>query len=176
MKDRRLQPIDDHLLSYPDPKSWPEYLRREVQADAELRAYWERSDRLARLLALKRYERPDSQAAARCRVAIRLSLDEWVAQPKRVPALLWPALRVSAAAMLLGLLGWHLTATTRLPSIQTEPQTLRSAAPPAPSIPVQAHSVAREEGVNREFDAAVWSNFAPRVHQHGSFRFINDHH
>lgn len=175
MNNRRLQPIDDHLLSYPDQQSWPEELRREVQADAELRAYWECDYRLTRLLALKQYEHPDSQAAARCRVAIRQALDESVARHRTSPALLWRALRVSAAAMLLGLLGWHLTATTRLPSIQTEPQTLRSAAP-APSIPVQAHSVAREEGANREFDAAVWSNFAPRVHQHGSFRFINDHH
>ncbi|GEM_PF-2553489 len=181
MKYPRMLPLDQELIGYHDSQQWPEPLRQRIAADPAARERWECSCRVARLLTLKTYERPDTQAAARCRVAIRAAIDDVAASSGRAAwawplsvHLLNPAVRYGAAAALLVLLGVHVTTNSRLPAIHTSPQTLQRTVVATP--PQEERIAASEERANPQMTPEIWSNLAPRVHQHDTFRLIGTDH
>lgn len=171
-----MSPLDSELMCYRDAHQWPEPLRRRVKADPVAGERWEKSCRVARLVSLKIYERPDTQSAARCRVAIRVALDEAVTNENRwawtqFGYLFSGPVRYGVAAALLVLLGFHLMSNSSLPTLHTSPQTLQRAV--APVAPEEEQIAVSEERVNPALTPEIWSNFAPRVHQHGPFRLIS---
>lgn len=103
----------------------PDGLRRALEACPLCRAYWRRSRRVAELVSLKRYEKPDANGLARCRLAVRRHIEQ--AANEEAQAVGWgvfPVFRFSLAALLVALLGLHMISSSHLPRIHTSEQAL----------------------------------------------------
>lgn len=104
----------------------PDDLRRALEACPLCHAHWRRSRRVAELVSLKRYEKPDPNGLARCRLAVRRQIEQ--AADEEAQAVGWgvfPVFRFSLAALLLvALLGLHMISSSHLPRIHTSEQAL----------------------------------------------------
>lgn len=160
------------LVTFTAGAELPADLRRSVEQCPECRAFWMQTRRLAALIALKRYERPDEQALERCVIEARRRVS---ALEQNDEALTWgawwgtsmPAFRFSMAALFIALLGLHMLSVSRLPSIHTSEQSLAEHVREN-----QAQRLAQDERPNPEFSVMMLSNWSPRVQQNSAYQFI----
>ena len=146
-------------------------MRRALEACPPCLTHWQRSIRVAELVSLKRYEKPDANGLARCRLAVRRQIEQ--AANEEAQAVGWgvfPVFRFSLAALLLvALLGLHMISSSHFPRIHTSEQAL--------SQNLSAKEKEADRWVSGEPDPSGFSGLIlpdsdPHVEHNGSFELI----